>query len=265
MDEILNGKGELGMYFDSHAHLDDKQFDKDRHALIATFQSEGVSFYVNVGADLDSSRQSIALAEQYDFIYAAVGIHPSETYRLKDSAEEELRGLTQHHKVVAVGEIGLDYHYEDTQKEKQQEWFRRQLLLAQELGLPVIIHDREAHGDCMQIIREVGYHNGVFHCFSGSSEMAKELVKWGWYISFAGPVTFKNAAKTKEAAQYVPIDRLLIETDSPYLAPQPMRGKRNCPIYVQYVAEEIARLKNLTPEFVAHKTMENAKKFFHIS
>lgn len=252
------------MLFDTHAHLDDARFDEDRESVIAGLRAEGVSLVMNVGADMESSRTSAELAQKYDFIYAAVGVHPDETGALTEVDMETLAELTKQKKVLAIGEIGLDYHNNGAPKEVQQKWFRRQLLLAKELALPYIIHDREAHGDTLSILKEVGYFNGVMHCFSGSAEMAKEVTTLGMMVSFAGPVTFKNAAKTKEAAKNVPKERLMIETDSPYLSPEPHRGKRNDSSRVRYVAEEIARLRGMEFEELESLTMENGKRFFGI-
>lgn len=252
------------MLFDTHAHLDDARFDEDRESVIAGLRAEGVSLVMNVGADMESSRTSAELAQKYDFIYAAVGVHPDETGALTEADMETLAELTKQKKVLAIGEIGLDYHNNGAPKEVQQKWFRRQLLLAKELALPYIIHDREAHGDTLSILKEVGYFNGVMHCFSGSAEMAKEVTALGMMVSFAGPVTFKNAAKTKEAAKIVPKERLMVETDSPYLSPEPHRGKRNDSSRVRYVAEEIARLREMEFEELASLTMENGKRFFGI-
>lgn len=252
------------MLFDTHAHLDDARFDEDRDSVIAHLQEEGISLVVNVGADMESSRRSVELANQYDFIYAAVGVHPDETGELTEADMQELAELSKNDKVVAIGEIGLDYHNNGAPKEVQQKWFRRQLSLAEKLHLPYIVHDRDAHGDTLSILKEIGYFNGVLHCFSGSAEMAKEVVKLGLMVSFAGPVTFKNAPKTKEAAKNVPPERLMVETDSPYLSPEPHRGKRNDSSRVRFVAEEIARLHEISFEDVARITMENGKRFFGI-
>ncbi len=252
------------MLFDTHAHMDDKQFDTDRDTLLAQLPAEGISLLVNIGANLATSKASCALAQHYAYVYAAVGVHPEDVATLTEEDLAALRTLAQGEKVVAIGEIGLDYHYGDVPKAVQREWFVRQLALAQELDLPVVIHDREAHADCMAIVKEVGYHNGVFHCFSGSAEMARQLAALGWYVAFGGTVTFQNAPKVKEAAMAVPTDRLLLETDCPYLCPHPFRGKRNNPAMVRYVAEEIARLRGWSFEETARITMENGKRLFRI-
>lgn len=252
------------MFFDTHTHLDDKKFDSDREDLISSLSGEGLSLAVNIGADLESSKASIALAEKYDFIYAAVGVHPSETANMTDEDIATLENLAKHKKVVAIGEIGLDYYWNEPEREIQKLWFEKQLQLAKKLNMPYIVHDRDAHADTLEIIKRVGYTNGVMHCFSGSSEMAKEVVKMGMYVSLSGTVTFKNAPKTKAVAQSVPLDRLLIETDSPYLTPEPFRGKRNNSGFVKYVAEEIAKLRKMSTEEIAKITMENGKRFYNI-
>lgn len=252
------------MYFDTHTHLDDARFADDRAEVIQKVRDAGVTLAVNIGADMKSSETSVALAEQYDFIYASVGVHPEDVTHLTEADMDRLAELAQHNKVVAIGEIGLDYHYDDVPKELQKKWFLRQIQLAQKLELPYIVHDREAHGDVLEIIRESGYFRGVMHCYSGSAEMAQELLKLGFYISFAGPVTFKNGKKTQEAAKQIPIERILIETDSPYLTPEPYRGQRNDSSMVQFVARKIAELKGITAAEAARITMENGKRFFNI-
>ena len=252
------------MYFDTHAHLDDGRFAEDRSELIKHMQAGGVSLIVNVGADMEGSRQSVILSKDYDFIYAAVGLHPYDAQTMTEHELSELYNLAKNPKVVAIGEIGLDYHYDEADTDKQKEWFYRQIKLAEELSLPYIVHDREAHADCLEIIKKSGYFRGVMHCYSGSTEMAKELTNLGFYISFAGPVTFKNGKKAKEAAKNVPLDRLLIETDSPYLSPEPYRGQRNDSSKVRYVAKEIAALRDMTEEEIAKITLENGKRFFGI-
>lgn len=252
------------MLFDTHTHLDDARFDEDRNEVIQKIRDAGVTLAVNIGADLKSSKAAVALAERYDFIYASVGVHPEDVMSLTEGDMETLRSLAQHEKVVAVGEIGLDYHYDDVPKDVQKQWFLRQIRLAQELELPYIVHDRDAHADVMEIIRESGYFRGVMHCYSGSAEMAQELLKLGFYISFAGPVTFKNGKKAQEAAKTIPPERILIETDSPYLAPEPHRGERNDSSMVRFVAAKIAELKGITMAEAARITTENGKRFFNI-
>ena len=251
--------------FDSHAHYDDGWFDADRDALLASLPEKGVCGVVNNSVDLENAKRVIALAEQYDFIYAAVGWHPEEWESWDSQSIPVLRELAQHKKVVAIGEIGLDYYYDDVPREIQKHWFDRQMALAEELSMPVVVHDRDAHGDCMDMVRKwAGRVTGVFHCFSGSAEMAAELTKLGWYVSFTGVVTFKNARRALEAVAAVPMDRIMIETDAPYMAPVPYRGRRNHSGYVPLVAEKIAEVKGMTLEEVAKITTENGKRFFRI-
>ena len=253
------------MFYDTHAHFDDRAFDEDRDELLGEIHRQGISLINNIGCDLESSRASVRLAEKYPFIYAVVGHWPGHTAGMNEEILEEYRRLSSHQKVVAIGEIGLDYHYEDTPRETQKYWFERQLRLADEVGKPVVVHEREAHGDGMEIVRRwADKVPGVFHCFSGSAEMTKEIVKLGWYVSFTGVVTFKNARRALEAVEVVPMDRIMIETDCPYMAPTPYRGKRNHSGYVPKVAEKIAEVKGLTTEEVAKITMENGKRFFRI-
>ena len=252
------------MYFDTHAHYDDRAFDDDRHALLPALQAAGVERIVDPGCDLKSSRAALALAERYDFVYAAVGVHPEE---LQDSTPEilaEIGELAEHPKCVAIGEIGLDYYWDQSYKDLQKEVFRRQIELALTLDKPVIVHDREAHADSLEIMKDYPGLRGVFHCFSGSPEMAAELLKRGWYLGFDGPVTYKNARKALEVLEICPEDRILIETDSPYLSPVPMRGKRNDSRNLRYVIETIARVRDLSPERVEEITWENGKQLFGI-
>ncbi|HHV46238.1 MAG TPA: TatD family hydrolase [Tissierellia bacterium] len=254
------------MLIDSHAHLDDERFDKDRDSIIKSLRESGIELVINPGADVGSSIKAVALSEKYDNIYAAVGVHPHDAKDMDENTIELLRSFSKREKVVAIGEIGLDYYYDNSPRDIQKKWFREQLRLAKEVGLPVIIHSRDAAGDTFDIIKEAqdGTLRGVLHCYSGSVEMAMEYVKLGFYISLAGPVTFKNARVSKEVAKAVPIDRLLIETDSPYLAPEPYRGRRNEPIYVRYVAGAIAEIRDMTFEELAKKTAENTKRLFGI-
>ena len=255
------------MLFDSHAHLNDERFDEDREELISSLQEKGVDLAVNPGACIKTSIESVELANKYDFIYAAVGVHPHDVGDLDDTAIDTLRKLaTENEKVVAIGEIGLDYYYDNYPRDIQQKWFIKQIELANELKLPIIIHDRDAHGDTLEIIKkykspEIGC---VLHCYSGSVELAREYVKMGCFISVSGTVTFKNNKKTKEVAKEIPLDRLFIETDSPYMAPTPHRGKRNDPSLVQFVADTIAVEKGVSYETVCKATKENAKRFFGI-
>ena len=255
------------MYIDSHAHLDDPKYDPDRHEMLMRAREQGISTIINVGYDLASSQRSVALAEKYDFIFAAVGIHPHDAQEADDGTFAELKKMAVHPRVVAIGEMGLDYYRDLSPREIQQQVFRRQIRLAGETGLPIIIHDREAHGDVMKILKEeqVGDYSGVLHCFSGSWEMAEECMRMGFYISIAGPVTFNNAGRLKEIAARVPEDRLLIETDAPYLTPEPNRGKRNESSYVFFVAEEIARLRGIAPEKLGELISNNARRLFSLT
>ncbi len=254
------------MLFDSHAHLNDARFDEDREALIQKLQEEHVDLVLNPGADIETSISSVDLANKYDFIYAAVGVHPHDVKDLDDTAIDTLRKLaTENEKVVAIGEIGLDYYYDNSPREVQKEWFKK-IELANELKLPIIIHDRDAHQDTFEIIKntkspEIGC---VLHCYSGNVELAKEYVKMGCYISIPGTVTFKNNKKTREVAKEIPLEYLLIETDSPYMAPEPHRGKRNDPSLVAFVADKIAQEKGISYEKVCEATKENAKRLFNI-
>ncbi|MBO4211236.1 MAG: TatD family hydrolase, partial [Oscillospiraceae bacterium] len=236
------------MYFDSHAHLDDRRFDADRDEILAGLEQQGVGLILNIGCDLNSSLKSVELAHKYPFVYAAVGSHPDDAAQLDETRLALYRKLCGDERVKAIGEIGLDYHYEDPPREVQLPAFRRQLELARELDLPVIVHEREAHADGMELIREFPELTGVFHCYSGSLEQAKELVQRGWYIGFTGVVTFKNARKALEVAQWLPLDRILIETDCPYMAPEPHRGRRNDSRLVPLVAAKLAELRGLSPE-----------------
>jgi len=252
------------MYFDTHAHYDDDAFDRDRDSLIGALPIEGVSLVLNASSDLNSSAQSVALAEKYPFFYAAVGIHPHEAASMNGEALAKIRALAAHRKVVAIGEIGLDYYYDFSPREVQKEVFRLQMTLAKELDMPVVIHDRDAHEDCMEIVRSFPGVKGVFHCYSGSVEMAKELIRLGWHLSFTGAVTFKNARKAPEVVAFVPEDRLMIETDCPYLAPVPLRGKRNDSRNLKHIAACIAEIRGTTTEHIASITLQNGKRFFGI-
>ena len=252
------------MYFDTHAHFDDEAFDADREELFAAMEAAGVSAIVNPGIDLPSSKRALVYAERYDFVYAAVGYHPEDLAKYRPEDYPVLCALAEHPKCVAIGEIGLDYYWDDTHKEEQKALFRQQIELALALDKPVIVHDREAHGDSLEIIRDYPALRGVFHCFSGSGEMAKELLKRGWYLGFDGPVTYKNARKTLEVLEICPLDRIVIETDSPYLSPVPMRGKRNDSRNLVHIAAKIAELKGESPEEIARITMQNGKRLFGI-
>ncbi len=252
--------------FDTHAHLYDKAFDADREDVISRVL-QTVDYVVIPSEDVETSRKAIALAESHGPIYAAVGIHPQVTNEASEEAMNELADMARNHpKVKAIGEIGLDYYYLYTDKETQKKWFARQIELAKELDLPILIHDRDAHGDTLEILKahRSGNLRGILHCFSGSLETAKELMKLGFYISFAGPVVFPKSLKLKEVAKEIPMDRILIETDSPYLTPPPNRGKRNDPSNVYYVAQEIARLKEMSLEDFIQQTRQNALDMYEI-
>lgn len=253
------------MLFDTHAHYDAEQFGQDREAVLAGLPARGVSLVVNPGCDVPTSRAAVELAHAWPFLYAAVGYHP-ENCAPYDPAELDLfRNWAGDSKVVAIGEIGLDYYWEENPpKEHQRRVFRDQMALAEDLDLPVIVHDREAHADSLAIVREFPRVRGVFHCFSGSAEMARELVKLGWMISFTGVLTYKNARKAIEAAQAVPLEHIMIETDSPYMAPVPHRGERNDSGYVRHVCEKLAEIKGLSFEDCARITLENGKRFYGI-
>lgn len=258
--------------FDTHAHYDDSRFDGERDEIIKGLRPEndanplGVSLVVNSASGYSSSEEAISLADKYDFIYATAGVHPHESGDVGDELEDRLTELLKNEKVVALGEIGLDYHYDDcASRETQMSVFRRQMELAYKLGKKVVIHDREAHGDCMTVVNEYkGKMIGVFHSFSGSFEMARDLVRLGWYISFSGTVTFKNASNVARSVLAVPDDRLLIETDSPYLAPVPYRGKRNNSSLMYETAKKIAEIRGTSVEAIAELTLKNGKEFFCI-
>ena len=250
------------MLFDTHAHLDDARFNEDRETLLQELPQKGIGLLMDPGCSLPSSRAALALAESHPWIYAAVGSHPDDADQVNDDTMEAYRRLAQSPKVKAIGEIGLDYHYEDIPRKVQQEAFRKQMALARELDLPVIIHERDAHEDGLRIISEFPDVTGVFHCFSGSREMAEYLVARGWYIGFTGVLTFKNARRALEAAAAIPLERIVIETDCPYMAPEPYRGRRNDPSYVPLVAQKIAELRGLPAATVAQATWDNARKLF---
>ena len=254
------------MIIDTHAHYDDEAFDTDREALLTSMYDGGIEKIVNVCASVGGFQDTVDLMEKYPFIYGAVGIHPDDADKMTQETLDEIRRLSHMDKMVAIGEIGLDYYYLYTDKETQKYWFARQIELAKELDLPILIHDRDAHGDTLSILKahQGGNLRGILHCFSGSLETAKELMKLGFYISFAGPVVFPKSLKLKEVAKEIPMDRLLIETDSPYLTPPPFRGKRNDPSNVRFVAEEIARLKGVAAEEIAEQTKRNAMEVYGI-
>lgn len=252
------------MIFDTHAHYDDSAFDTDREQLLAVLREAGVGTVVNVGASLDSTRRTVELTEQYPFIYGAAGVHPDEVGELDEKSYQWLREQCLREKIVAVGEIGLDYYWDKENHELQKKWFIRQLRLARELHMPVIIHSREAAADTMDILKQEYQPDipVVVHCYSYSPEMAREYIKMGYYLGIGGVLTFKNAKKLKEVVAEAPMEKLLLETDSPYLAPVPFRGKRNDSRNLTYVAEAISEIKGLTPEDVIRITEENAFRFY---
>ena len=253
------------MLFDTHAHMDDRAFDEDRLELITSLPEQGVGLVMNPGCSLASSRNADALSRQFEFLYAAVGSHPDAADEVDEAVLEEYRQLCRSNpKIKAIGEIGLDYHYEDIPREIQLKAFRAQMALAAELNLPVIVHEREAHADGMAVVDEFPTVKGVFHCYSGSAEMAAELVKRGWYIGFTGVLTFKNARKALEVAASIPRDRLVLETDCPYMAPEPFRGKRNHPGYLYRMAERLAQLWEISVEEVHRITTENGKRLYRL-
>ncbi len=253
------------MLFDTHAHMDDHAFDDDREQLLENFSNQNIALLMNPGCSLETSKAASELSKHYNFIYAAVGSHPDSA----DEVNDEVIGIyrmmcRQNPKIKAIGEIGLDYHYEDVPREIQQRAFRMQMKLAQELNLPVIVHEREAHEDGMNIVREFPDVKGVFHCFSGSAEMAKWLVERGWYIGFTGVLTFKNARKVIEVAKSVPLDRIVIETDCPYMSPEPFRGQRNDPGKIYRMAEKLAEIREISLKEAEDVTMKNGRQLYHL-
>lgn len=252
------------MLFDTHAHYDARRFDSDRHELLASMEQNGVGRILNAGCDLESSRMAMELAHQYNFIYAAVGSHPDDADHVDGALVDTYRELAKDKKVVAIGEIGLDYYYEDVPREQQKKAFRMQMELARELNLPVIVHERDAHGDGLEIVKDFPDVTGVFHCYSGSLEMARELVKLGWYVGFTGVLTFKNARKALEVAENVPLHRIVLETDCPYMAPEPYRGKRCDSTMLPRMAEKLAQLRDKTVEEIEQITWENGCRLFRL-
>ena len=252
------------MLFDTHAHLNDPAFDEDRDVLLETFKDAGVGLVLNAGCSLDSSRDCIALAEKYPWIYCSVGTHPDTADEVNEEVLEAYRQMCKHPKVKAIGEIGLDYYYETIPREIQKQAFRMQVGLAEELDMPVIIHERNAHDDGMRVVKEFKDVTGVFHCYSGSAEMARQLVDMGWYIGFTGVLTFKNARKAVETAERIPLERIVLETDCPFMAPEPFRGKRNDPGYLFRMAERLAEIRGISVEEVHRITTENAKALYRI-
>ncbi len=254
-------------FIDSHAHLDDNRFNKDRDEIINLLFDNDIEAVLNPGIDLSSSKEALLMAEKYHHIYAAVGCHPHDSKHMNDDHMNTFKDMAENsNKVIAIGEIGLDYYYDNSDRDTQRKWFREQIRLAKELDLPYIVHDRDAHGDILKIMKEEYYDGvrGIMHCYSGSLELSKELLRLGFYISLGGPLTFKNAKVPKQVAREIPFDRLLIETDSPYLTPEPFRGKRNEPKYVKYVAEEVAKIRNISLDETAEKTRENFKRLFNL-
>ena len=253
------------MLFDTHAHMDDRAFDEDRAALLASLPNQGLGLVLNPGCSLTSSRNVDKLTKEYDYIYGAVGSHTDAADEVSEVVLEEYRMLCkQNPKIKAIGEIGLDYHYEDIPRDMQQKAFRMQMQLARELDMPVIVHERDAHEDGLRIVDEFPEVKGVFHCYSGSLELAKELSKRGWYIGFTGVLTFKNARKAVEVAANIPIDRIVLETDCPYMSPEPFRGKRNDPGKIYRMAEKLAEIRGLTVEEIHTITMENGRRLYRI-
>ena len=253
--------------FDTHAHLNDEAYEADREEMIQRARQAGITLIVNIGFNLASSRESIDLADRYDLVYASVGIHPHDAAEAGPGYLEELQKMARHPKVVAIGEIGLDYYRDLSPRPVQRQVFLEQMALAKKLEKPIIIHDRDAHGAMMDMLRKekLGPAGGVMHCYSGSWEMARELLAMGFYLSIAGPVTFPNASKLKEVAAKVPADRLLIETDAPYLTPVPYRGRRNEPAYILYTAAEIARVRGMAKDDLAKMCAENGRRLFQIA
>lgn len=255
----------MTMLFDTHAHLDDHAFDPDRDALLAALPGQGIGLLMNPGCSLATSRAACALAREHSWIYAAVGSHPDAAAEVTPEVLEEYRRLIRKNpKVKAIGEIGLDYHYEDVPRNIQQEAFLAQMELAREAKLPVIVHERDAHADGMTVVRHFPEVTGVFHCYSGSLEMARELVERGWYIGFTGVLTFKNARRALEVAAGLPLDRIVLETDCPYMSPEPFRGKRNDPGRLYRMAEALSALRGLPVEEIETITMENGKRLYRL-
>lgn len=254
------------MIFESHAHYDDEAFDEDRDALLQSFRINGIDTVVNIGSSMESCKKTIELMDKYSFIYGAIGIHPSETAELDEERLSMLKEYCRHLKTVAVGEIGLDYHYDEPKRSVQKKWFERQLEMAEQVKLPVIIHSRDAALETLDIMKT--FHaeklGGVIHCFSYTKEMAREYLNMDFYFGIGGVITFKNGRKLKEAVEYIPMERILLETDSPYLAPEPNRGKRNSSLNLTYIAKEIALIKGISFEEVTDITHENAVRLFRL-
>jgi len=256
---------ETFMYFDTHAHYCDKRFNEDRDELLLSMPDAGISLILNSGSSLRSSKHSLELADKYSFVYASVGIHPHDSKSMTDETVSELEILHSHPKAMAVGEIGLDYHYDFSPRDIQKKRFREQLELARRLKKPVIVHERESLNDTLDMIREYKDLTGVLHCFSGSWETAKIVLDFGWYLSFTGVITFKNARRALEVLEKMPVDRIMLETDCPYLAPDPMRSKRNSSLFLPYIAEKVAQIRGISVDEVAESTTQNGKTFFGIN
>lgn len=254
------------MLFDSHAHYNDSRFEKDMDEVLSSMSENNVGMILNSCSNLDEVPDILKICEKYPFIYASVGIHPHDVKDLTDSDMDMLIKYAENEKVKAIGEIGLDYFYDNSPRDLQKKWFARQVEVAKQIKQPIIIHDRDAHKDCMDILRTENIQDigGVFHCYSGSVETAKEILDWGMYIAFGGSLTFKKSVRPVEVAKYVPLDRILIETDCPYLTPEPHRGKRNSSLYIHYVAEKLAEIKGVSVEEIENATFENGKRCFNI-
>lgn len=250
------------MYFDSHTHYDDERFDDDRNELLASFPNAGIENVVNSSSDIASSKASITLTEKYPFFYASVGVHPHEVEKMTEQDLLELETLSKHEKVVAIGEIGLDFYYDLSPRDMQRYWFKRQLELAERLDMPIIVHSRDAAQECFDIIKASGVRKGVIHCYSGSAQMAKDYIDMGFYIGIGGSLTFKNNKKTVEVVEQIPLEKILIETDAPYLAPVPYRGRRNDSRLLKYVVEAIGKIKNMDENDVCNITKINANRLF---
>lgn len=255
------------MIFDTHAHYDNEMFDEDRESLLSGLQEQGIGAVVNIGASIQTTKNTVELTEKYPFIYGAVGVHPNETGELNDGLMDWLREAAGKSKVVAIGEIGLDYYWDQPDRETQKYWFVRQLDLAREAGLPVVIHSRDSAKDTLDIMKgqKAGDIGGVIHCFSYGTELAREYLNMGFYIGVGGVLTFKNARKLKEVVEYMPMDRLVLETDCPYLSPVPFRGKRNSSLYLPYVVEAVGQIKGLSREQVEQITYDNARKLYGLA
>ncbi len=254
----------MAKIFDTHAHYDDRKFKEDRHELLSSLPENGIELVVNAGCDMKSSKISVELAEKYDFVYATVGFHPHAAKDMTDENIKELVMLASHPKVVAIGEIGLDYHYDFSPRDIQMKRFEEQMYMAMRLNMPAVVHDREAHADCLEVVKRFPVRRGVFHCYSGSPEMAEELLALNYYMSFGGAITFNGAKKALKTIEMMPLDRILLETDCPYLTPMPHRGKRNDSTYLPYVVEKIAEIRGMTPQEVIDVTTENGKRLFDI-